>query len=476
MSRKILFPVILCGGSGTRLWPLSRKSFPKQFISIFDDKYSLLQLTEKRIQGIKNIHNPILICNESHRFIVAEQMREVNIKPYSIILEPFGRNTAPAICMAALRAIEKDSDAILFILSSDHSIKNVKKFLEVVEYGIKFAEEDNLVAFGIVPSRPETGYGYIKSEEAFNIKEINGIKISKFIEKPNIRLAKEFIKDKRFTWNSGMFMFKAKVILDEINKYHPKIYTSCSESIKGSKKDLDFERIDNDAFKKCPDISIDVAVMEKTSRGIVLPLDVGWTDIGSWKSVWENSEKDFNGNYSKGKVLIKDSKNSYFRSEDRLIVGLGLEDLLVIETNDAVLIANKNQDQKVKDIVLELKEKKIPEGISHKKVFRPWGNYISLVEGRRWQVKQISVQPGEKLSLQFHHHRAEHWVVVKGTAEVEIDSNTKILGENQSIYIPIGSKHRLYNPGKITLILIEVQSGSYLGEDDIIRIEDVYGR
>ena len=476
MPSKILFPVILCGGSGTRLWPLSRKSFPKQFISIFDDKYSLLQLTEKRIQGLKNIHNPILICNESHRFIVAEQMREVNIKPHSIILEPFGRNTAPAICMAALRAIEKDSDAILIILSSDHSIKNVKRFLEVVEHGIKFVEEDNLVAFGIVPSRPETGYGYIKSEKAFNIKEINGIKISKFIEKPNFRLAKEFIKDKRFTWNSGMFMFKAKVILDEINKYHPKIYTSCLESIKGSKKDLDFERIDNEAFKNCPDVSIDIAVMEKTSRGIVLPLDVGWTDIGSWKSVWENSEKDFNGNYSKGKVLIKDSKNSYFRSEDRLIVGLGLEDLLVIETNDAVLIANKNQDQKVKDIVLELKEKKIPEGISHKKVFRPWGNYISLVEGKRWQVKQISVHPGEKLSLQFHHHRAEHWVVVKGTAEVEIDSNTKILGENQSIYIPIGSKHRLYNPGKITLILIEVQSGSYLGEDDIIRIEDVYGR
>tara|TARA_S200000501_G_C20782722_1_gene725778 strand:+ start:34 stop:849 length:816 start_codon:yes stop_codon:yes gene_type:complete len=271
-------------------------------------------------------------------------------------------------------------------------------------------------------------------------------------------------------------MFKAKVILNEIKKFYPDIFKACLESLNGSKKDLYFERLDNNAFQKCPNISIDVAVMENTSKGIVLPLDVGWNDIGSWKSVWENSPKDINGNYSKGKVLLKDSKNSYFRSENRLIVGLGLEDLLIIETSDAILIANKNQDQKVKDIVAELKEKNIPEGLIHKKVFRPWGNYTSLVEGNRWQVKQITVKPGEKLSLQYHHHRAEHWVVVKGTAKVEIDGKKKILGENQSIYIPIGAKHRLYNPGKITLTLIEVQSGSYLGEDDIIRVEDAYGR
>ncbi len=476
MSKDLLIPVILCGGEGSRLWPLSRQSFPKQFISIFDNKYSLFQTTEKRIQGINNIQNPILICNENHRFIVAEQMREINIEPNSIILEPFGRNTAPAICLAALKAIEKDEDSILLILSSDHIIKNVYKFLEVVDYGIDFVKRDKLVSFGIVPSFPATGYGYIKSEKEFNIQKIDGLKIVEFIEKPNLERAKEFIKNKRFTWNSGMFMFKAKVILNEIKKFYPDIFKACLESLNGSKKDLYFERLDNNAFQKCPNISIDVAVMENTSKGIVLPLDVGWNDIGSWKSVWENSPKDINGNYSKGKVLLKDSKNSYFRSENRLIVGLGLEDLLIIETSDAILIANKNQDQKVKDIVAELKEKNIPEGLIHKKVFRPWGNYTSLVEGNRWQVKQITVKPGEKLSLQYHHHRAEHWVVVKGTAKVEIDGKKKILGENQSIYIPIGAKHRLYNPGKITLTLIEVQSGSYLGEDDIIRVEDAYGR
>ena len=476
MSKDILIPVILCGGEGSRLWPLSRQSFPKQFISIFDNKYSLLQNTEKRINGIKNIQNPILICNESHRFIVAEQMREINVEPNSIILEPIGRNTAPAICIAALKAMEKDKDSILIILSSDHTIKNVDKFLEVINSGIDFAKLDHLVAFGIIPSFPATGYGYIKSEEEFNISSINGLKISEFIEKPDIKRAKEFIKNKRFTWNSGMFMFKAKVILDEICHFYPEIFNSCLESFNKSTKDLDFVRLDNNAFEECPNVSIDVAVMENTSNGIVLPLDVGWNDIGSWKSVWENSAKDANGNYSKGKVLLKDSKNSYFRSEDRLIVGLGIEDLLIIETSDAILIANKNQDQKVKDIVVELKDKKIPEGLCHRKVFRPWGNYVSLVEGKRWQVKQISVKPGEKLSLQFHHYRAEHWIVVKGTAKVEIEGKTNIIGENESVYIPIGAQHRLYNPGKLDLTLIEVQSGSYLGEDDIIRIEDKYGR
>ena len=476
MSKKLLIPIILCGGKGSRLWPLSRESFPKQFISLFDNKNSLLQETEKRILGINNIHDPILICNENHRFIVAEQMREIDVNPNTIILEPYGRNTAPAIAIAAFKAMKLNEESILIILSSDHSIKNLDKFLETVKMGQDFAEKGDLVTFGIVPDSPATGYGYIKSEKEFNNEKIEGLKICKFIEKPNLKLAKEFIKNKKFTWNSGIFMFKAKNILEEINKYQPEIYSACKESINKSSKDLDFERLDMNAFKKCPNMSIDIAVMEKTSKGIVLPLNAGWSDIGSWRSVWDNSLKDLNGNYSKGKVLIKDSRNNYFRSEDRLIVGLGLEDLIVVETSDAILIANKNKDQKVKDIVNELKDKKFPEGLSHKKVFRPWGNYTSLIESKRWQVKQIYVKPGGKLSLQFHHHRAEHWVVVKGTANVEISGKNQILGENQSVYIPIGAEHRLSNPGKIPLTLIEVQTGSYLGEDDIIRVEDVYGR
>ena len=332
------------------------------------------------------------------------------------------------------------------------------------------------MTFGIVPSFPSTGYGYIKSEREFNIKKIEGLQISEFIEKPDIKLAEEFVKDKKYTWNSGIFMFKAKKILEEINKYQPKIYSSCKKALGKSIKDLDFERLDLNEFKKCPNISIDHAVMEKTSIAKVLPLDAGWNDIGSWKAVWDDSPKDFDGNYSKGKVLIKNSKNSYFRSEERLIVGLGLEDLIVIETRDAILIANKNQDQEVKNIVTELKNNNISEGLSHKKVFRPWGNYTSLVENKRWQVKQIQVNPGGKLSLQYHHHRAEHWIVVKGTANVEINGENQILSENQSVYIPIGAKHRLSNTGKIPLTLIEVQSGTYLGEDDIIRLDDVYGR
>ncbi len=476
MSKNILIPVILCGGTGSRLWPLSRRSFPKQFISILDGKDSLLQITEKRILGIKNIKNPILICNEEHRFIVADQMREININPKAIILEPFGKNTAPAITIAALKALEEDEEAILIILSSDHSIEDTNKFLEVVNLGKEFANKGNLVTFGIVPSFPSTGYGYIKSEREFNIKKIEGLQITEFIEKPDIKVANEFVKDKKYTWNSGIFMFKAKKILEEINKYQPKIYTACKKALGKSIKDLDFQRLDSNEFKKCPNISIDLAIMEKTSIGKVLPLDAGWSDIGSWKAVWDNSPKDSEGNYSKGKVLIKDSINSYFRSEERLIVGLGLKDIMVIETSDAILIANKNQDQEVKNIVNELKNNNFSEGLSHKKVFRPWGNYTSIVENKRWQVKQIQVNPRGKLSLQFHHHRAEHWVVVKGTANVEVNGESQILSENQSVYIPIGTKHRLSNTGKIPLTLIEVQSGAYLGEDDIIRLDDVYGR
>ncbi len=475
MSSNIV-PIILCGGSGTRLWPLSRESYPKQFLSIKkNDELSLLQKTVKRILTLKNLKKPILVCNEEHRFIVAEQMRELKIKEFIILLEPLGKNTAPAISIAALKSIEIDDDPTLLVLSSDHEIKNVGKFLEVVEIGLKFAEMNKLVTFGVVPKSPETGYGYIKAKKPFGDK-IEGFDIESFIEKPDKKTAEKLILDNRFTWNSGMFMFKAQEIIKELNKFSPEILINCKNSINKSLFDLDFQRLDKDSFEKCDDISIDVAVMEKTSKGIVIPLDVGWSDVGSWEVVWETSLKDNNGNCTEGKVVIENTKNSYIRSENRLIVGIDLNDLVVVETRDAILISDKRSSQKVKNIVNHLKKINIPEGRTHTKVYRPWGHYLSVVEANRWQVKLISVKPGEKLSLQMHHHRSEHWVVVSGTAKVEVNDEVSTLSENQSVYIPLGSKHRLSNPGKIDLTLIEVQSGSYVGEDDIVRFEDLYGR
>ena len=402
-------------------------------------------------------------------------MRELNIEDFIIILEPFGRNTAPAITIAALKSLEIEEDPTLLVLSSDHEIKNVEKFLTIIDEGSKYAEKNKLVTFGVVPTSPEIGYGYIKASKPFAGK-IEGFPIESFLEKPDLEAAKKLIKDNRFTWNSGIFMFKAKEILKEINKFSPEILLSCKKAISNSLLDLDFQRLEKDSFEKCENISIDIAVMEKTSKGIVIPLDVGWSDIGSWEVVWETSAKDSNGNFAEGKVILENTKNSYLRSEKRLIVGIDLNDLIVVETRDAILISNKKSSQKVKTIVNFLKKNKIPEGQSHTKVYRPWGNYLSVVDAKRWQVKLIQVKPGEKLSLQMHHHRSEHWVVVSGTARVEIDNKVQILSENQSVYIPLGSKHRLSNPGKIYLSLIEVQSGAYVGEDDIVRFEDIYGR
>ena len=477
MNKRPIIPIILCGGSGTRLWPLSRESYPKQYLSINSKEgKSLLQNTQERILGIDNLKNPILVCNEEHRFIVAEQMREIKTKPNSILLEPFGKNTAPAINLAALIALEKEKDPILLVLSSDHEVKNKTKFQEMINLGIRYCNDDKLVTFGIVPNSPITGYGYIKSVKPFNAKNTKGINIEEFIEKPNLEKAKKLIKDKRFTWNSGIFMFRAKVILDEIKKSNPAIYKYCSESIKNSKKDLDFQRLQKDIFKKCPNISIDIAVMEKTKNGVVIPLDAGWSDIGSWESVWETSDKDINGNYLNGKVILKDTKNCYLRGEDRLIVGLGLDNLIVIETSDAILVSKKKSSQDIKNIVKELRKNKIPEGQNHRKIYRPWGNYSSISEGIGWQVKLITVKPKEQLSLQMHKHRSEHWIIVKGKATIEIDDKLFYLTENQSTYIPKGSKHRLANLEDMPLLLIEVQSGSYLGEDDIIRFADKYGR
>ncbi len=476
MSKSYIVPLVLCGGSGSRLWPLSRESYPKQFLSIKkENKLSLLQNTIKRILTLKNIKKPILVCNEEHRFIVAEQMRELSINDFIILLEPSGRNTAPAITASAIKSLELVEDPTLLVLSSDHDIKKVDKFLATVEIGLEFAEKNKLVTFGVVPKSPEIGYGYIKALKPFEDK-IEGFPIESFIEKPDLETAKKLIKDKKYTWNSGMFMFRAKEIIKEINKFSPEILISCKKAINKSKFDLNFQRLDKDSFEKCESISIDVAVMEKTSRGIVLPLDAGWSDIGSWESVWEASNKDLEGNHTDGKVMLENTKNSYIRSENRLIVGVDLNDLIVVETKDAILISNKKSSQKVKNIVKNLKKNKMPEGNTHTKIYRPWGHYLSLVEENRWQVKLISVKPGEKLSLQMHHHRSEHWVVVSGTAKVEVDEKVEVLSENQSIYIPLGSKHRLTNPGKIPLKLIEVQSGSYVGEDDIVRFEDSYGR
>ncbi len=476
MSNICIVPLILCGGSGTRLWPLSRESYPKQFLSLKkEDSLSLLQKTIQRIQPLKNLQKPILVCNEQHRFIVAEQMREINIDKFTILLEPFGRNTAPAITLAALKAIELEENPTLLVLSSDHEIKNVEKFLGLIEKGLEYSEKNKLVTFGVVPTSPEVGYGYIKASKPLDNKP-EGTPIESFLEKPNFKKANELIKDNRFTWNSGMFMFKAQEIIKEINKFSPKILSSCKETIKKSIKDLDFQRLDKASFKKCESISIDVSIMEKTSRGVVIPLDVGWSDVGSWEVVWETSDKDPKGNYTEGKIILENTKNSYFSSENRLIVGIDLNDLIVVDTTDAVLISKKKSSQKVKNIVNHLKERKIPEGQSHTKVYRPWGHYLSVVMEKRWQVKLIYVKPGEQLSLQMHHHRSEHWIVVSGTAQVHLDEKINVITENQSIYIPLGSKHRLLNPGKIPLKLIEVQSGSYVGEDDIVRFEDIYGR
>ena len=476
MSKSFIVPLILCGGTGSRLWPLSRESFPKQFISINkEDKFSLLQKTIKRILTLKNIKKPILVCNEEHRFIVAEQMREINIDDFIILLEPFGRNTAPAITLSALKSIEIEDDPILLVLSSDHDIKNIKNFLKVVDVGLKFAEKNKLVTFGVVPKSPEIGYGYIKATKPLSNK-LEGCDIESFIEKPDIETAKNLIKACRYSWNSGMFMFKAKEIIKEVKIFSPEILKSCKNAISKSKFDLVFQRLDKTSFSKCDDISIDVAVMEKTSRGIVIPLDVEWSDIGSWESVWENSNKDIEGNYIEGNIILENTKNSYIRSESRLIVGIDLNDLIVVETRDAILISNKRSSQKVKKIVNNLKKSNIPEGYTHSKIYRPWGHYITIEEEPKWQIKLINVKPGEKLSLQMHNHRSEHWIVVNGTAKVELDNKISILKENQSTYIPVKSKHRLSNPSLEPLILIEVQSGTYLGEDDIVRFEDKYNR
>ncbi len=473
-----VIPVILCGGKGTRLWPLSRQSFPKQFLDLYGQtSKSLLQQTQERIKNFKNISDPIIICNEEHRFLVAEQMRNIGVNPKAIILETEGKNTAPAVALAAIKSLEEDGEeSLLLILSADHIIKDLSIFEKVINIGCQYAQDDNLVTFGVIPTHPETGYGYIESEVIIKKNEINASKIKKFIEKPNKELAEKLFNSNKYTWNSGMFIFKTNLILKELKKYSPDVLINCKESIKRSKNDLDFVRIDKEFFSKCPNIPIDIAVMEKTKFGLVVSLDAGWSDIGSWESLWENEEKDSFGNVIKGNVFNDGSRNCYIKSENSLLVTLGLKDIVLVETSDAILAAKKSDLNKIKTILDKLNSKGFKEINKHRKIYRPWGSYTSLIENKKWLVKSIEVNPESRLSLQMHHHRSEHWIVVKGTAKVEIDNKSFVLTENQSTYIPLGAKHRLSNPGKILLTIIEIQSGDYIGEDDIVRFEDLYGR
>ena len=472
-----LIPVVLCGGSGSRLWPLSRSSYPKQYLSLSNENsLSFLQITLQRINNLRDIQPPIIVCNEEHRFITAEQIRKINIQPSSILLEPFSKNTAPAITCAALQSSSNGEDPILLILPSDHKIKNIEVFLESIIKAQLSAQEGNIVTFGIKPNKPATGYGYIKADKDFQNEIKNPFKIKRFIEKPNLKLAKELLKDKSNSWNSGIFIAKASVLIREMEKFSPEIVILCKQAIKDNLNDLDFKRLDKFYFNQCPNLSIDKALMEKTSLGVVFPLDVEWSDIGGWQSFWENSSKDINGNVLIGDAIEMSSKNCLIKSNSRLTVGLGIEDLVVIETNDAVLVSKKSESEKVKSIVEQLRNSKRRESDENVQVFRPWGNYISVDFSSHWKIKKIEVNPGASLSLQLHKMRAEHWVVVEGIAKIEINEKEFYLKANQSCFVPIGAKHRLSNPDKEKLIIIEVQSGEYLGEDDIFRFEDRYGR
>ena len=477
IKKEKLLPVILCGGSGSRLWHLSRKSLTKQYLSI-DSKseFSFLQTTLNRIKDLEKENEPIIICNEEHRFITAEQIRNVKIKPNAILLEPCSRNTGPAVAITALHSLSLGDDPVLLILPSDHLIKDEEEFIKSVRNAQGYASEGKIITFGIKAKHPATGYGYIQSESPLDGDENSPSLIKKFIEKPDISIAEKLYIDNHFSWNSGIFMTKASTIIKELEKYCPEVIMQCKESLKKRIQDLDFLRLGKESYSLCPNISLDKAVMEKTDLGYVFPLKAKWSDIGGWESYWKNSLKDSNGNVLLGDSIQVKSKNSLITSYGRLTVTLGISDLIVVATNDAVLVAQKNQSENVKKLVEQLIIKNRIEAVESKKVYRPWGNYFSVEEDLNWKIKRIEVNPESSLSLQLHKKRAEHWIVVRGIANVEINEKKFILQENQSCFIPEGHKHRLSNKKKEPLIIIEVQSGAYLGEDDIIRFEDNYGR
>lgn len=467
----MLQPIIIAGGTGSRLWPISREMFSKQFQKLHGNK-TMLQATIERLQNLDCLP-PIVICNENHRFIVAEQLRQIGQLNHNIILEPVGKNTAPAIALASFYVTQNGDNPSLLILPADHVILNTEAFEQSIQNALPYLDDNKLVTFGIVPKTPETGYGYIQCGEKL---QGSGFIVNQFVEKPDQQTAQSYLDDGGYLWNSGMFAFKPQSYLNELKQYRQDIYDICQKATEQLDNDLDFIRIDAEIFKTCPEDSIDYAVMEKTADAVVVPMDAGWNDVGSWSSLWEVSDKDEQGNSKHGDVLCIDSQNNLVFAETGLIATVGIQDSIVVQTKDAVLVTNKENAQNVKLLVKQLQKDNRPETQLHREVYRPWGKYDSIDNGKRYQVKRITVKPSEKLSVQMHHHRAEHWIVVSGTAKVSVDGKEVLLTENQSVYIPLGAIHFLENPGKIPLELIEVQVGSYLGEDDIVRFEDRYGR
>ena len=468
-----LYPVILSGGSGTRLWPMSRAALPKQLLPLAGDN-TMVQETVLRLAGVPDIGAPLVVCNNDHRFMIAEQMREIGVEPLGIFLEPVGRNTAPAAAVAAMHLMKRDPDALMLLLPADHLISDVAAFHATIGEGLKAVEAGYLVTFGIVPDVPETGYGYIQRGES--LASGSARQVARFVEKPSRDMAETFLASGDYFWNSGMFLFRCAQFLDELEKHRPDILTACEQALSAGAQDLDFCRLGKTEFAACPSDSIDYAVMERTGHAAVVPADIGWNDIGAWSALWDVGGKDDAGNVTRGDVYMDGVQGSLVRAESRMVAAIGVQDLIIVETPDAVLVAHRDRAQDVKKVVEHLKSNGRSEHEFHTRVYRPWGWYEGIDAGERFQVKRIMVKPGEKLSLQMHHHRAEHWVVVSGTARVTCDAEVNILSENQSTYIPLGSTHRLDNPGKLPLHLIEVQSGSYLGEDDIVRFEDVYKR
>ncbi len=470
----MIHPVILSGGSGTRLWPMSRTLYPKQLLTLFGHE-SLLQQTVHRVVEPERFAPPVLVANEEHRFIIAEQLREIAVMPRALLLEPVGRNTAPAACIAALALTETEPDPLMLLMASDHAIGDVDAFLAAVARAAEAARAGALVCLGVAPERPETGLGYIRRGSA--LEGVDGVfAVGEFVEKPDAEHAKKYLASGEYFWNSSIFMFPARLYLDELERFCPEMVAGCRRALAEAQRDADFTRLGKDAFSACPANSIDYAVMEHTRRAAVVPVSMGWSDIGSWDALWELGAKDQDGNSIKGNVVAEETRNCYLRSEAGLVAAIGIEDLVVVATDDAVMVAPRNRTQEVRKLVARLVRDRREEADALPTVHRPWGTFTSLHNGHRVQVKHIMVRPGGKLSLQMHHHRAEHWIVVQGTAKIRRGEQEMMLSEDQSTYIPIGTAHRLENPGKIPLHLIEVQSGSYLGEDDIVRFEDSYGR
>jgi len=466
-----VFPVILSGGAGTRLWPLSREMYPKQLLAL-TSQYSMLQDTALRLAGVARARPPIVVCNEAHRFTVAEQLRALDMVPSAILLEPVGRNTAPAVALAALKALELEADAIIVVAPADHVIRDVRVFQQAAGVASDLATDGKLVTFGIVAHAPETGYGYIRRGDGPG----PAYPVAQFIEKPPMEIAEQFVASGDYFWNSGMFVFKASRYLSELAAFAPDILEASTAAYRAAKVDLDFMRIDKAAFEACRGESIDYAVMEKTRDAVVLPLDAGWSDVGSWSSLFDALHSDEDGNVLQGDVLVHDTHDCYVHSTSRLVTAVGMDDHIIVETKDAVLVAPKERVQDVKELVTALRKAGRSESAWHREVYRPWGSYDSIDDGDRFQVKRLTLKPGGMLSLQMHHHRAEHWIVVQGTARVTCGDKTFLLSENESTFVPIGATHRIENPGKVALHIVEVRSGTYLGEDDIVRYEDHYGR